>query len=372
MRLYAVVLALLLIPAGVVFPSRIDQPGDSLVVHEWGTFTSVAGPDGRAINWSPLAGRYDLPCFVERTITNDKVRTFGCVRMETPVIYFYSPRELTVSARVGFPQGTITEWFPRTSWLGSQIAWNDVKVSPRLAPEFLTEPGSSHYYAARQTDATPLQVGGQTERFLFYRGVGRFGIPLSAVVGADNTVTLRNVGTGVIPQAILFENWRGRTSFRLLGPISEQLRIERPSTPGSPVELRQELEGILVSQGLFPKEAKAMVDTWEDSWLEEGARVFYIVPRAMVDSILPLDIRPAPAGIARVFVGRIELITPEVEQAVEQAVSSNDQAALARRGRFLQPIMTSLAAKQRPLHQTGVVQQVINNGINAWSRSRCQ
>jgi len=37
-----------------------------LTVHEWGTFTSVAGPDGKAAQWLPLAGPGDLPCFVER------------------------------------------------------------------------------------------------------------------------------------------------------------------------------------------------------------------------------------------------------------------------------------------------------------------
>jgi hypothetical protein len=54
-----------------------------------------------------------------------------------------------------------------------------------------------------------------------------------------------------------------------------------------------------------------MVDTWRDSWFERGRRIFYLVPRATIDSILPLDVKPAPASIARVFVGRIELATPQ-------------------------------------------------------------
>jgi hypothetical protein len=33
-----------------------------------------------------------------------------------------------------------------------------------------------------------------------------------------------------------------------------------------------------MAQGLFPKEAHAMVDTWRDSWFEEGTRAFYILP----------------------------------------------------------------------------------------------
>src|SRR5262249_27296266 len=36
----------------------------SLTVHEWGTFTSIAGRDGNAVLWRPLAGTADLPSFV--------------------------------------------------------------------------------------------------------------------------------------------------------------------------------------------------------------------------------------------------------------------------------------------------------------------
>jgi hypothetical protein len=39
----------------------------------------------------------------------------GTVRMETPVLYFYSPRETTVSVKVSFAKGTITEWYPHAS-----------------------------------------------------------------------------------------------------------------------------------------------------------------------------------------------------------------------------------------------------------------
>src|SRR5207247_3766521 len=69
-----------------------------------------------------------------------------------------------------------------------------------------------------------------------------------------------------------------------------------------------DLERVLISQGLYEKEARAMIETWRDSWFEEWTRLFYIVPRQAVDSILPLDIQPAPSDVARVFVGRMEII----------------------------------------------------------------
>ena len=42
---------------------RSGQPA-GLTVHEWGTFTSVAGENGDAIEWDVLGGKYDLPRFV--------------------------------------------------------------------------------------------------------------------------------------------------------------------------------------------------------------------------------------------------------------------------------------------------------------------
>ena len=70
-----------------------------LVVHEWGTFTSIAGKDGIALEWRPLNGPPDLPKFVH-TIQKEgeglrqgrvlsKGELTASVRMETPVLYFY-------------------------------------------------------------------------------------------------------------------------------------------------------------------------------------------------------------------------------------------------------------------------------------------
>ena len=87
-----------------------------------------------------------------------------------------------------------------------------------------------------------------------------------------------------------------------------------------------------------------MVDTWRDSWFEEGLRLFYIVPRSAVDAILPLEINPAPASTARVFVGRIELITPSVVDEVKEAVLRRDRGVLVKHARFLRPILARVLA----------------------------
>lgn len=88
------------------------RPG-GLTVHEWGTFTSVAGEDGSAVDWDALGCKDDLPGFVnDFGYRGFKWRLQGTVRMETPVMYFYSSRELDANVKVAFPNGLITEWYP--------------------------------------------------------------------------------------------------------------------------------------------------------------------------------------------------------------------------------------------------------------------
>src|SRR5882672_6907599 len=55
----------------------------------------------------------DLPQFVEHINgINFKLGLRGTIRMETPVVYFYSPHDVTVSAKVSFSRGLNTEWYP--------------------------------------------------------------------------------------------------------------------------------------------------------------------------------------------------------------------------------------------------------------------
>src|SRR6266581_326694 len=151
------------------------RPAPDLTVHEWGTFTAIAGPDGRAREWTVFYDPAELPEFVERfNNMNLKVGLRGTIRMETPVLYFYSPRDVSVSVKVAFSKGVITEWYPRATRVQPRsllqnaslselhndgtITWNDVAVSPNLNPEFTREASANRYYTARDTAATPLRV----------------------------------------------------------------------------------------------------------------------------------------------------------------------------------------------------------------------
>ena len=338
-----------------------------LTVHEWGTFTSIAGVDGQAVEWSPLTGSTDLPGFVEHFRTPEfKFGLRGTVRLETPVLYFYDSREETVSVNVSFAKGLITEWYPQASRVGpsanpsewslfqgqtdGNIAWDAVTISPSVRAEFPRQAQESHYYAARMTSATPLRVktpaGEQHEKFLFYRGVSTFRVPVSAKVTVNGEVQIDSTAEEEIPNTILFERRGDKVGYRIGGPLAKETVLDPPELTGNVDDLGRELVGVLVRQGLYLDEAQAMVNTWRDSWFEEGSRLIYILPEKFVNGILPLSIHPTPAQISRVFVGRLELVTPATEQAVEAAFAACDQATLEKYGRFLEPILRTMIAKE--------------------------
>ena len=320
-----------------------------LVAHEWGTFTSIAGADGAAMQWSPQGGQSDLPCFVERSIFNVKGWLTGTVRMETPVIYFYAPRQVSVNVDVSFHDGLMTEWYPRaasdgdafgtSAWEG-RLTWSRVLVSPDGSAAFPTDSRQSHYYAARDTDAAPLLSGSQQERFLFYRGVGRFAAPVNATLADDGSATAWSPVGVPLGDVILFSNRGGTIAFSHQRVTTARAVLARPAVDDDVTALRRELARILVANGLYRKEAEAMVATWADSWFEPVTRMIYVAPRRTVDGILPLTITPAPSQVERVFVGRLELVTADTRQAVRRALLASDGATLAGYGRFLLPIGT--------------------------------
>jgi hypothetical protein len=132
--------------------------------------------------------------------------------------------------------------------------------------------------------------------------------------------------------------------------------VERPTS--SEVGLDAALESWLTEQGLYYKEARAMIDTWRRDWFEDGLRVLYLLPRAATDEALPLEIQPLPQELVRVMVGRAEIITPETEQAVLDSIGALppmgnlDYDAItrqlqARYGRFAEPIFKRLVARAR-------------------------
>ena len=89
-----------------------------------------------------------------------------------------------------------------------------------------------------------------------------------------------------------------------------------------------------------------MIKTWQQSWFtEEGTRVLYMVPPRKTDELLPLHVTPRPQETVRVLVGRMEIMSPEDELRMSQAVAASAQA---RAEHFAAPVPEG--KKRKPYH----------------------
>ncbi len=306
-----------------------DRASVPLVAHEWGTFTAVAGSDGR-LHYGMHHAEEALPDFVHRYDDGDAPPPSAVnEKLETPVIYFYAPRALDVVVEVGFPQGIVSEWYPRaTSFDGDagamrdgRMRW-DLSLVPR-APRLVPVPDDSQWAPSRRVDATTVIAGEEEERFLFYRGLGRFDTPLT--IRHDGArIVLENDAAEIVPAAFLLHVHSGGARVESLGaiPPGERILLLEPSPKEHDPDVyledaRAAVRHALVAAGLTPDEAIAMIDTWSNSYFASpGMRVLYVLPRAWSDSLLPLRIEPVPTELVRVLVGRVEVMAPAEERAI--------------------------------------------------------
>ena len=403
-------LSILSIMALVVFSQAVRTPA-SYTVHEWGTFTSLQGGDGKLLSWRPLQTS-ELPGFVYNWNRPGMGRSSATVpvgikssmvtlqRLETPVIYFYSGEKMKVDISVGFPKGLITEWYPQASQIGpatifdtntapaaalrdSRAVWKDLEITPAsndqsgLSGHLPQDQSGSHYFAARKTGADIVQTDlpgpsdSQTEfeKFIFYRGAGSFETPLRASVNGQGDVTVENTGAEKLAHLFFVSIHNGHAAFAVMdelppgNPVS-WLNLNGPASkkwqvfplPEFHEKIGMQLESALVNEGLFADEARAMINTWKDSWLtESGERVLYILPRKWTDKILPMTLNPPPRNLARVMVGRAEIITPaavtglvqDLSKAQSGEATARNQAIMDLKafGRFAWPAL-SLASLQ--------------------------
>jgi hypothetical protein len=238
---------------------------------------------------------------------------------------------------------------------GGDIDWGELRLMPGGQVYLPNDFRENHYYPARETDASAIQVrndlGTEQEKFLFYRGVGNFALPLSVKL-ANDKVEIRQRGEESVGKAVLFENRDGKIGYRIAELTSTPATLKRPDLNSDIKDLRRDLKAMLMTEGLFEKEAEAMLNTWRNSWFEEGLRLFYITPRKTTDMVLPLNINPSPSTLVRVLVGRAEMVTPEMENNVTaQLKTLSDPSARVRQtalkginryGRFTESILTQI------------------------------
>jgi hypothetical protein len=179
-----------------------------LIVHEWGTMTTVHAPDGKPQRRLNLIEQTELlPAFVHHYEPKQptylpyapfaKGRTPGrsdvTMRLETPVLYFYDPASVAAeqpfNVRVQMRSGILNDFFPyaqpglakdgvdRTtgvntisldnSW-SSSLTWNGVTLD---AAAVVPQTKATVWTAPRAVKAAKLRVGKEGEHYLFYRGL---------------------------------------------------------------------------------------------------------------------------------------------------------------------------------------------------------
>jgi hypothetical protein len=351
----------ILLALGPLLPLAAGDGDPGYVLHEWGTFTALAGSDGVLIGGLDV-DEEPLPGFVHRRDDLETGFPLVTIKMETPVIYVYSDRARTIDLSVGFPEGILTQWFPQVRHTappvtgdppdvrGGSLRWGRFQV---LAPGDglgalpAVEEGDSWAFA-REVDANVLRLcllgADEHEKFLFYRGLGRFDLPLVGKGIDETTVALRNRGDEALPRPILVLVQEGRISAARGSDLEPGATVRVAlGLPETTVEGAMDLvESDLVAAGLFPKEARAMVNTWRRSYFEtEGFRVLYAVPRTLVDRLLPLSVEPPPRDTVRVLIGRLDILTPEQEREVQRVVReiATLGEAQERLGRFAAPML---------------------------------
>jgi len=363
--------------AFLICAASAEDKGDKLVVHEWGTFTSLQDEKGDAIGGINTDDE-PLPNFVHRLAYNlllspseapphffqgaPSCHPDVTMRLETPVIYFHPPagwKSQPVDVHVAFRGGWLTEFYPDAIFNApgfdrdhpgedysnrkgipvsasfghikrdavGELSWKGIILGGEATGP---ETAERVWLAPRDVKASMVKTGaGESEKFLFYRGVGNVDAPLRIIRDeAHDTLQVQEnrgpvkmpdpEGNLRIPAAWLVDvRPDGTCAFKPLGKVEWQAHpvipasfAEKDFSPDNIARLRDGMNNALVAAGLFADEAQALLNTWQISYFKSpGLRFFYICPRVDVDNALPLEIS-VPSEITRVMVGRIEIVTP--------------------------------------------------------------
>jgi hypothetical protein len=370
-RLYWSMKRQLLLAISVVGSALVGS-AESLVVHEWGTFTLLQDEAGRTIGGintddEPVP-RFCHDLDPSLVLPSDEPHILykgvvGChpdvtMRLETPVLYFHLPKDmaapLTASVKVAFRGGWLTQFYPQaetsgfsrgehlTSKTTGALAWNDLMIGGQADGPKTTD---AVWTAPRAVEAAGVTATNhESERFLFYRGVAHLLAPLQVTRSADSRTLVgraqaADAGAMCSPLS-LSHLWLvsvqadGSCAFRSLpsvtaaAPAAEQQPPALFSTASEFAraeyssanlgKLRAQMRCGLQAEGLFADEADAVLNTWEVSYFKSpGLRLFFMVPRAWTDSYLPLEVS-VPCEMTRVMVGRLELVTPEQRASLRE------------------------------------------------------
>ena len=352
------------------FAATSPNVSDRLIVHEWGTFTELQDDIGHSVAGINTDDE-PVPSFVHRlpapllapVLGVRQVRRMKAVayrhpqvtmRLETPIIYFYPPstqtKPMTVDVDVHFRSGWLSEFYPNAhvnapglkrlllnrNVVGS-LAWHGLQIGGEGELPATDEPV---WLLPRKTNAaTVTNSAGESEQYLFYRGVGNFTGPLRVTTDRDaDTLTLTsrfhtfdtNEVISIRAAWLVHVKRDGSLAYRSLGQLTAppeqtshiaQVKRGFETTDYSSRNihlLHEDMHKTLTIDGLYDDEATALLSTWERAYFKSpGLRLFYVVPRQWTDDRLPLTVS-VPARINRVMIGRIELVSDTQRALIDE------------------------------------------------------
>jgi predicted transcriptional regulator len=355
----------------------LNTKGQSgLTVHEWGTFTSHYTDSGtpyqnvhkvldeKAPDFVHFIDfeNCDINCtdrykddywFVNRKLELDDIS----IKMETPVLYFYSKKEITdLEINVGFPMGSISEFYPLPiqkedlNYVKSHVKFKDragelvdginiVNSIPYLSfknyygyakwrinilsPNTSAIPSnpdsivSNVWLAPRKTASNIIESGNEREKYIFYRGLASFTNPVIPKYTKSSNLLVTNTTQENLKYVLVYEITKdGRRFIWDIKGINanESVIFQRNNSIINDnnwnSNFKPKFIEALVESGLYKDEAEAMLNTWNQSYFgKPGIKIFWITPRSFTDKILPISFSIQPEKLERVMIGRTEIDT---------------------------------------------------------------
>lgn len=343
------------------------------IVHEWGTFSSIVDKNGKQVSGQRLEGGTSLPKEVYRLVDKTTNRRHSrkidsgysieygkedvafeginiqndTIRMETPVLYFYSEKEIEIQVDVKFPNGSIGEWFPnrQNGELISEdylefssgkkepnnskkildlknytgfISWKAKILEPKNKSTLTINTNATEWIHPRETESNLVQRNNEIEKYIFYRGIANFENPILTKLQSNKKekfLVLKNLTNEKIPFVFVLKNdyQNKKKLVYWSGNMTENQNIKLNLNDKEAKEFSEthilEFKKALEQAGLFPKEAEAMMNTWKKSYFEKqfGLTVFYIVPENKLNQLLPINFSVKPDEFKRAFIGRIKI-----------------------------------------------------------------
>jgi len=326
----------------------VELPQKGLLVHEWGVINvyndaELANADMRSV-WA------SLPEFVYGNVDRRHIPQEVVVVL-APVIYFHAPKEIAVQVKVEFPGGRPAVWWPANANIDrhggrgnvsqkatcdKHLEWNLTLKSPASDANGLRALPKGHWMAACRTVAAADVLTGvrglpdQREKFVYYDGL--IGSPKTAeLTVAAERVSLKNRAKhALLDVTVIDRRTPGKIRVSRMATVAagteiQALAFKESAAERWPASAHEELIAQLARAGLNEDEAKAMAEVWKKDFFEtEGLTLFYRLPQAEYDRLLPLTVTPRPEKVVRTMLVHHPHCEPDLGERVMALVTQLD------------------------------------------------